>query len=79
MLAGVPGITIAGNVSPGLVEILEIALPGCKIHHGANLLLEVKMPGKDLEGEQVEFFEEYKGQRDVVFSPEEALDLIGRT
>ena len=79
ILVGVSGITIVGHVSERLLEILKMALGDDHvIHHGANLLLEIKMLGKDLTDDEAEFFEEYKGQCTMVFSPEEALELIGR-
>ena len=78
LLCGLEGITIVGHVSELLLEILRIALDDCVIHHGANLLLEIKMPGKDLTDDEAEFFEEYKGQCAMVFDYKEALDLIGR-
>lgn len=83
LLLGLPGLTIVGHISPQLEMLLRMALesqPGtrCRIHHGANLLIEVKMPGKDLTEDEAKFFEEYRGQRTTIFSAEEALDLIGR-
>ena len=77
LLVGLEGITIVGHVSPPLLELLE-ALDECRVYNGANLLIEVKMPGKDLTDDEAEFFEEYRGQREMVFSPKEALNLIGR-
>lgn len=78
ILCGLEGITIVGHVSEQLLEILRMALEDCTIYHGANLLLEIKMPGKDLTDDESKFFEEYKGQCTMVFSPEEALELIGK-
>lgn len=77
LLVGVHGLTIVGSVSQRLLALLE-SIDGLAIHHGANLLLEIKMPGNDLTDDEAKFFEEYRGQRDVVFSVEEALSLIGR-
>lgn len=78
ILVGVPGITIVGHITQGFLDLLKLGLPNCKIYRGANLLLEIKMPGKDLTEDEAEFFEEYKGQCTVVFGPEEALELMGR-
>ena len=77
LLVGVTGVTIVGHLSNHMLTLLE-SIEGITIHHGANLLLEVKMPGNDLTLDEAEFFEEYRGQREMVFSAEEALRLIGR-
>jgi len=76
ILVGLPGITIVGKLSEHMLKLFR-SIDGLTIHHGANLLIEIKMPGKDLTDDEAEFFEEYRGQCTIVFSPEEALDLVG--
>jgi hypothetical protein len=77
ILVGVPGVTIVGHVSESLLELIE-SVDGLVVHHGANLLIEIKSPGGDLTDDEAKFLEEYRGQMTVVFSAEEALELIGR-
>lgn len=77
ILVGLPGVTVIGRLSDHTLELLE-SIDGLTILYGANVLIEIKMPGNDLTEDEAEFFGEYNGQREVVFSPEEALDLIGR-
>jgi hypothetical protein len=77
ILVGAPGVTIVGHVSEELLELIR-SIDGLIIHHGANLLIEIKPPGGDLTDDEAKFLEEYRGQMTVVFSAEEALELIGR-
>lgn len=58
---------------PGLKGVPDI-VAGYK---GANYLLEVKVPGEELTGDQPEWHARWRGQKAVVTSPEEALKAIG--
>ena len=77
ILVGLPSLTIVGGVSQKLIELLK-SIDGLVVFHGANLLMEIKMPGGKLTDDEDEFFKNHRGQCVVVYSAEEALDLIGR-
>lgn len=43
-----------------------------------NYIFEVKMPGEKLNALEQKFFDEWWAQRDMIYSTEDALRVIGR-
>ncbi len=62
------GMSVVQLNGPGLPDLLVS-------RHGVNLLLEVKMPGKQLTEKQREWHASWKGQVAIVENARQALEV----
>ena len=58
------------------VEYIKLPLDLLVCHKGETALMEVKMPGEQLNKNQVEFIATWPGKVHVVRSPEEAVRAV---
>ncbi len=70
---------LVGEGFPDLVVGGAMPCPNCGYYFWQDKLVEIKMPGKDLEDNQVAWWEKWNGQANVAHHWEELAALTGRT
>jgi len=76
---GIQGVTVVGAFNPSrLATVVMREFPGAVVHHGCNLLCEIKSETGKLNEAQQRFHRGWRGQVAVARTVEDALRLAGK-